>query len=628
MVKALTAPIALALLYPTSTSTTSAYSTGTIHSRPNYRLDDAFFHQQQPADAYFKTSKQQLQPQEHAASASASAENEAIPPWLRHNAEDAPARVAALQTALSKNNHLSLHEREDVMKAVHMAADHDMKKLAGASEFLVGILSNLELLGRDTLIAAAFHYCSCVSVREKYGYNMHSMKEKLADEAYRKSLEGSGVECFGSSCLQIALSAARMKRAEVLAVYKKGDLQQMANLRNLLLSVTEDWRALAIRSYASLYRLQYCSDESKYKHMAKEALRVYAPLSQRLGFYILKSSLEDCAFHILYPRQYRHVSEILHRKRDGLHAVHASATENVKRILGEDVDFMAHIDSMEITARIKEPYSMWRKILKNKCSHDATQDAVAMRVVLSGKKQEGEDEEVTRARERALCYYAQELCMQNYAAVTGRVKDYISSPKKNGYQSLHYTANMRWHGEEWPFEIQVRSHEMHRVAEYGVAAHWDYKMPQSPNNVMSKEDMYHKVYDEYFGQRGLKYKNPFEQQMGETPTRLAPYLQAMSTEHRDQARDHVFVFLREDSDGCDNGESNRGYINGRILSLPAGACVIDALRQEGEHGSNLDLWSSRLETNIYHNGSSLKSMTDRLSNGDVLTVPSTCSVFA
>jgi len=218
--------------------------------------------------------------------------------------------------------------------------------------------------------------------------------------------------------------------------------------------------------------------------------------------------------------------------------------------------------------------------------------------------------------------------MQNYAAVTGRVKDYISSPKKNGYQSLHYTANMRWHGEEWPFEIQVRSHEMHRVAEYGVAAHWDYKMPQSPNNVMSKEDMYHKVYDEYFGQRGLKYKNPFEQQMGETPTRLAPYLQAMSTEHRDQARDHVFVFLREDSDGCDNGESNRGYINGRILSLPAGACVIDALRQEGEHGSNLDLWSSRLETNIYHNGSSLKSMTDRLSNGDVLTVPSTCSVFA
>ena len=419
--------------------------------------------------------------------------------------------------------------------------------------------------------------------------------------------------------------------------------------------------------------------------MAKEALRVYAPLSQRLGFYILKSSLEDCAFHILYPRQYRHISQILQRKREGLHAVYESATEHVKRILSEDVDFMAQIDSLEITARIKEPYSMWRKILKTgtlSSGMDDLPDAVAMRIVLSSSStaqttqttqtaqtkgehtgqghtddnnNNNEEEAMIRAKERALCYYAQELCMQRYPAVSGRIKDYIRSPKKNGYQSLHCTANMRWHGEEWPFEIQIRSQEMHRVAEYGVAAHWDYKMQQQQAVVTSSSSssshpyptthmssVYHN--HNHFGRmQMIAYKNPFEtQQMDETPpTRLAPYLQAMSTEHRDQARDHVFVFLREDANGvvCDDGNANgdqhththttgNGNGNGRILSLPAGACVIDALRQEGDYTSNLDLWSDILETNIYRNGDSLKSMTERLSNGDVLTVPSTCSVFA
>jgi len=99
---------------------------------------------------------------------------------------------------------------------------------------------------------------------------------------------------------------------------------------------------------------------------------------------------------------------------------------------------------------------------------------------LKAKTSPNESEDTTRARERLLCYYVQHLIQQQWPVLNGnedRVKDYIRFPKPNGYQSLHYTASLTYHtGQEFPFEVQVRSEEMHRIAEYGVAAHWDYKL--------------------------------------------------------------------------------------------------------------------------------------------------------
>jgi GTP pyrophosphokinase len=103
---------------------------------------------------------------------------------------------------------------------------------------------------------------------------------------------------------------------------------------------------------------------------------------------------------------------------------------------------------------------------------------VALRIVFDAKKDsEDEDVELTCARERALCYYARELCMNRRKPLPGnpRFKDYVERPKANGYQSLHYTAITNWGGEDWTMEFQIRSGEMHQVAEYGLASHWEYK---------------------------------------------------------------------------------------------------------------------------------------------------------
>ena len=172
---------------------------------------------------------------------------------------------------------------------------------------------------------------------------------------------------------------------------------------------------------------------------------------------------------------------------------------------------MAHIDTLQVSSRVKEPYSFWKKMLKTKAKeqkehrllHGApsssssssswsgsrtsnlslaqVQDGIALRVILKAKKESPEEsEQTTRAREKLLCYYAQHLIRKQFPPIEGedRTKDYIQYPKPNGYQSLHYTASWTYHhtGQQFPFEVQVRSEEMHRIAEYGVAAHWDYKL--------------------------------------------------------------------------------------------------------------------------------------------------------
>ena len=559
-----------------------------------------------------------------------------LPAWLQINSHSGPDvaqyHLQSLQEAL-KNKALSLDEREDVLRAVHVASKGDTSVLSGAARFVKGILSNLEYLGRDVLVAAAFHYCGCVAVRSKYPDGLE-LVEAAERDAYLMSLaDSSGIEEFGASVMKIALSAAKMKRVEVLASGTQGDMDK---LRDLLVSVTEDWRALAIRSYACLFRLQGLEEqfdqhqnqrsstagEDASDHVrvrvAKEALTVYACLSHRLGFYVLKSALEDTAFHILYPRQYEKVQQHIAAQRDGLDAVFTSVTRQVKDSLQQDSTLMSHVDSIQVTGRVKEPYSLWRKILKKRSNQ--IPDAVALRVILSAKKMSpDEDEEVTRARDRALCYYVQEKCMRAYSPTDdeSRLKDYIRTPKKNGYQSLHYTAHMRWHGENWPFEFQVRSAEMHRIAEHGVAAHWGYKHSEGSNNRTKRSpkvvETYKRMYQNHFTSLDTIKSNPFmcmsDMLSGEINEKLVPYLEAMSEAHTDQTRDHVYVFLLENNHG-ENACQNKS--KGRILSLPAGACVVDAL---GVRRLSMN------DNDVLRNGESCTTMTQRLHNGDVLCVP-------
>lgn len=623
-----------------------------------------------------------------------------MPPWLSLNqARFAPLKLRKLQRDLA--SHLSTKEIEDVVAAIHSASNRDAKMVAGASDFCSILVNSLEMTDVPALCASAFHYCSLVSIRERMvdgeipDYAECSVEETIcldaggADARYLCALAGSGVEEFGSHAVKIALDAARLKSMEMLAtsvVGKTGkigyiDNVDAENLRSLLLSVNDmgDWRALAIRAASCLYRLEGLEayrtmsvdvDSKRTTHTptleetraSQEALHIYAPLAARLGMFRLKANLEDAAFRTLYPHSHARVSALCGGEKtnnvgEGMRSVLSDTTSKMKRLLQEDCSFMEHIESVKVKARVKEPYSTWRKILKinkegGKNLSDISildvPDAVALRVVFSARKlTPDEPDATTKRREEALCYHVQDLCTKHWPETEdSRFKDYVSKPKENGYQSLHYSTRQRWRGFNWPFEVQIRSNDMHRIAEYGVAAHWMYKRKdmdgqkhrvkrldkssesylrsvhewharQVPELTLPESPLYNPQYLED------EIRNERKRERNE---RLAPYLEALSGAQTDMARVNVYVFVSIHHEKCDehSGES-KSPDDGTVLSLPRGSRVLDAIKVAQEWSDEQTDGSSRLFTEkhykVLRNGRPIStSATEALSNGDVVSI--------
>ena len=324
--------------------------------------------------------------------------------------------------------------------------------------------------------------------------------------------------------LEIAVGAAQIKRAETMAAALLDDTllnqrQQSARLRGLLLSVMDDWRALAIRTVACLYRLEGVLEATSRSVMprrtveatkaARQALRVYAPLAQRLGMQRLKAKIEDAAFRILYRKQFRVAEGLYHQSGPALKAMSRYLETQITQALLSHPQLMGQVEALHVTSRVKEPYSSWKKLLKTQLklklrlpssvdnnsrqssslsssvvlssraaraqqgqrqqsssSPSSTkrqlslvdvQDAVALRVILKARKlTDDEPPEVTLQREKVLCYVVQHILREQWPVLDeSRIKDYIESPKDNGYQSLHYTSYIASQGIEWPFEVQV-----------------------------------------------------------------------------------------------------------------------------------------------------------------------------
>lgn len=603
-----------------------------------------------------------------------------LPTWLRlekahllrHNMER--LRTSMIGSYFTESEVLKLNY------AIEEAADGDAQRMAGAAEFCLIMVETMEM-GINALIAAAFHYAHCISARKRASTLPHRDLTPWDD-----STPHHGIESFGKHAYTIERDAARLKRLEMVAsiVHSNNshrvtpDSQEADNLRNLFLTEAKDWRALAIRGAACLYRLRgilKAGEESSNYHVTKEigrvcreALRIYAPIASRLGMHRLKNELEEAAFRILYRRQYETVSALLHERRDSDNKLHSARRdsrlgiisqpdigESMQQILSEvqsemtellktDPVFSHSVEDFSVTARVKESYSTWKKMLRNRFDHILqVPDALALRIVLTSKKENPyESDAVTRARERALCYYAQKLCKDRWAphADDPRFKDYIANPKSNGYQSLHYTASTEWQGEEWTMEIQVRSGEMHKVAEFGVASHWDYKTrgkslkdSKIGNSVNLKQhlgqmdghhaDAYLRSLQEWhWDQRGRYLATDDDEPLVEPlilsdeadsqqrierirarTKRLAPYIEALTEAQSDLARESVFVFLHQ----------SKKDVEGTVVALPAGSVVLDAMRY-------FEL-PSAAEDFITHNGKPA-SLTRRLSNGDVLALPS------
>lgn len=311
----------------------------------------------------------------------------------------------------------------------------------------------------------------------------------------------------------IARCAARMKRVELLsrAIGAESLNHNDADcIRCLLLTVEGfDWRALMIRCIFNLCEIKISNGRSKELiRTAREGLLVFGPLASMLGLHDLKAQIEDNAFRVLYPRQYRAAGAVFGDDIDSIKSVSSFLNHHVQAILHTDKLLQEQVEQLHVSSRVKERYSFWKKLIRNKAKSlssasiqkaklgdqtsqlvpwdssliDHVPDAVALRVVIRGRSCSLESDAARAAKEKLLCYYVQERLKAKWPVRDPcRTKDYIQSPKANSYQSLHYTSSIDVGGDPLPFEVQVRSHSMHIAAEYGMASHSLYKLPTQGN---------------------------------------------------------------------------------------------------------------------------------------------------
>lgn len=247
----------------------------------------------------------------------------------------------------------------------------------------------------------------------------------------------------------IAAIVAALTKIKELPAFSK----DTENLRQLILAMGKDVRVIIIRLADKLDNMRTVEflEASHRERFARGVLEIYAPLAHRLGMNIIKTELENRAFAVLSGNDYKKI-------RERLRLLHPRASQAIKKV-EHDLCQKFHASAIEgsvIQARVKSPLSIHRKMLKQAKKIDELEDIVAVRIITETK---------------ADCYKALALLHEIYVPVEGSFTDYISCPKLNMYQSIHTTCDV---GGEI-VEFQIRSGEMHRTSEYGIAAHWRYK---------------------------------------------------------------------------------------------------------------------------------------------------------
>lgn len=294
--------------------------------------------------------------------------------------------------------------------------------------------------------------------------------------------------------------------------------QQAENIRKMLLAMAQDIRVIIIKLADRLHNMrtiQYLP-EQKQREISLETMEIYAPIAHRLGIREIKEEIEDIAISILDPFAYKEIEDALAiRENDRLRFL-----ESIKQRISERIGDT--IKNLSIEGRVKSIYGIYRKMYMQGRDFDEIYDIYAIRIIVDTVED---------------CYNVLGIIHDIFHPIPNRFKDYISTPKHNMYQSLHSTVISK---EGIPFEVQIRTWDMHHTAEYGIAAHWKYKLGLSGNDK--------------FEERIAWIRNLLESQ-----TEADDAEDIIQTIKTDLAIDDVFVFSPK----------------GDVFSLPAGSTVID-----------------------------------------------------
>jgi RelA/SpoT family (p)ppGpp synthetase len=245
-----------------------------------------------------------------------------------------------------------------------------------------------------------------------------------------------------------------------------GSNSKVENFRKLILATSKDIRVLLVKIADRLHNMRTIKaipKIEKRQRIAQETMEIYAPLADRMGMHRIRDELEDLSFEILN----NDARELIKKKLDEIKSDKKDLFESLSFELSEILNDN-HINA-EIHGREKTPFSIWRKVQKKRISLEQITDIIGFRITLSNVDE---------------CYKTLGIFHKKWNCIPGKFKDYISSPKINGYKSLHTSVIG---SNKKPIEIQIRTHEMHEFAERGVASHWKYKSSEKFNSLSWKE---------------------------------------------------------------------------------------------------------------------------------------------
>ena len=429
---------------------------------------------------------------------------------------------------------------ELIDRAVHYAdAKHEYQKRKDGSPYIIHPLAVAEIvaemgLDTDAVLGAILHDCI---------EDTDASHDDIAT-------------IFNPTVAELVEGVTKLTRTDFTSQEEK----QMENLRKMFMAMSKDIRVVLIKIADRLHNMRTMQYQTPKKQVIKcrETMDIYAPLAHRLGMQKMKWELEDLSLRYLYPEDHAKLTEYLTSRKDQDEAFMNKVQFTIREKLGE---YGIHNTTY---GRIKHIYSIYRKMRSQNKSLDELYDIYAFRVIVDTEPD---------------CYHVLGHIHTLFNPVPGRFKDYISTEKPNGYKSLHTTVIGK---DGIPFEVQIRTWEMHDIAEYGVAAHWKYKVKAGKG-----------------GEKDFEWVRRLLESQQDTDAE--DYLESLKI---DMFNDQVFVFTPK----------------GKALGLPAGSCPIDFAYMihsgvgNAMVGAKVNNRIVNIDTTL-HNGDIVEILTSKASRG-------------